>query len=49
MKNLEKNGYAKVYIIDEDFNSFKNELIALLENKENFFKKVSEIEKQLQN
>lgn len=44
-----KNGYAKIYIIDEDFNSFKKDLIALLENKENFFKKVSEIEKQLQN
>lgn len=42
-----KNGYAKVYIKDEDFESFKNELIELLENKELFFEKITEVIKNM--
>lgn len=37
------NGYAKVYIKDEDFENLKKETIALLSNKENFYSKVNEI------
>lgn len=42
-----KNGYAKVYIKDENFESFKNELIELLENKELFFEKITEVIKNM--
>lgn len=35
-----KNGYAKVYIKDEEFENFKNESIELLEDKDKFFEKV---------
>ena len=31
-----KSGYAKHYIIDEDYNNFKNEIITLINNKEKF-------------
>ncbi len=37
------NGYAKVYIKDEEFENFKKEIIDLLKNKTNFFKKVRSI------
>ena len=30
------NGYAKSYVIDEDYNKFKNEIITLLNEKETF-------------
>lgn len=42
-----KNGYAKVYVEDEDYNNFKKDLIALLENKEEFFNEISKIEKKI--
>ena len=42
-----KNGYAKVYVEDEDYNNFKKNLIALLENKEEFFNEISKIEKKI--
>lgn len=38
-----KNGYAKVYIKDEDFEEFKKELIKLLSDKVKFNNKVNEI------
>ena len=31
-----KSGYAKHYVIDEDYNNFKNEIITLINNKEKF-------------
>ena len=42
-----KNGYAKVYVEDEDYNNFKKDLITLLENKEEFFNEISKIEKKI--
>jgi uncharacterized protein len=30
------NGYAKNYVIDEDYNNFKNEIITLINDKETF-------------
>lgn len=38
-----RNGYAKVYIKDEQFENFKSELISLLDNKTTFFEKVNEV------
>lgn len=40
-KKFGKNGYAKIYIKDENFENFKRKLIFLLENKTNFLKFVS--------
>lgn len=37
------NGYAKVYIKDEEFENFKKEIIELLKDKTNFFEKVRSI------
>lgn len=37
------NGYAKVYIKDDDFEKFKEEIISLLSNKEIFYSKANEI------
>ena len=42
-----RNGYAKVYIKDEEFENFKKELIKLLDNKDNFFEKVNIIIKSI--
>ena len=42
-KKFGENGYAKIYIKDEQFENFKNELILLLKNKPTFFKKVNEV------
>lgn len=38
-----ENGYAKVYIKDEEFENFKKEIIELLKDKTNFFEKVHSI------
>lgn len=38
-----ENGYAKVYIKDEQFENFKKEIISLLKNKTEFFNKVNEV------
>ena len=38
-----KNGYAKIYVKDEAYENFKKELIDLLERKNDFFEKITEI------
>lgn len=38
-----ENGYAKIYIKDEDFEAFKKEIIELLKDKNKFFEKVRSI------
>ena len=42
-KKFGKNGYAKIYIKDEQFENFKKELILLLKDKTTFFEKVNEV------
>lgn len=43
-----KNGYAKIYVKDEEYEKFKSELIHLLENKQEFFNEITKIRKKLQ-
>lgn len=43
------NGYAKVYIKDEQFENFKKELIDLLNNKPKFFSKVNSVINDIKN
>ena len=43
-----KNGYAKIYVKDEAYENFKKELIDLLEKKNDFFEKITEIKTGLQ-
>lgn len=43
-----KNGYAKIYVKDEAYENFKKELIDLLERKNDFFEKITEIKTGLQ-
>lgn len=38
-----ENGYAKVYIKDEEFENFKKEIIELLQDKKNFLEKAHSI------
>lgn len=43
-----KNGYAKIYVKDEAYENFKEDLIDLLERKNDFFEKITEIKTGLQ-
>lgn len=42
-----KNGYAKIYVEDEYYDSFKRDLIELLEDKNNFFENITKIKEKL--